>query len=194
MDSESTNPIPVIYQSGYLTIKDYDDEFKLYHLGFPNKEVEEGFVKYLAPFYLSKERKKNAFDVRNFVKDVREGNADQFCKRLRSLFADTPYELVKDLENHYQNIVWVVFKMLNFYSQAEYHTSDGRIDLLVETPKYRYVMEFKLDGTAEEALEQIKSKGYVLPFTTDEKKTFLIGMNFDSETRNIERWVIDCAK
>lgn len=191
VDSESTNPIPVIYQSGYLTIKDYDEEFKLYHLGFPNKEVEEGFVKYLAPFYLSKERKKNAFDVRNFVKDVREGNADQFCKRLKSLFADTPYELVKDLENHYQNIVWVVFKMLNFYSHAEYHTSDGRIDLLIETPKYRYVMEFKLDGTAEQALEQIKSKEYDLPFLMDEKKTYLIGMNFDSETRNIERWIIE---
>ena len=92
VDSESTNPIPVIYQSGYLTIKGYDKEFKLYRLGFPNKEVEEGFVKYLAPFYLSKQRKSNVFDVRNFVSDVRDGNAEQFCKRLKSLFADTPYE------------------------------------------------------------------------------------------------------
>lgn len=191
VDSESTNPIPVIYQSGYLTIKGYDEEFKLYKLGFPNKEVEEGFIKYLAPFYLSKQRKANAFDVRSFTADVREGKPEQFCKRLKSLFADTPYELVKDLENHYQNIVWVVFKILGFYSHAEYHTSDGRIDLLIESPKFRYVMEFKLDGTAEEALEQIKQKDYALPFTMDDKQTFLIGMNFDSETRNIERWVLE---
>lgn len=191
VDAESTNPIPVIYQSGYLTIKDYDKEFKMYRLGFPNQEVEEGFVKFLAPFYLSKQRKANVFDVRSFMADVREGNAEQFCKRLKSLFADTPYELVKDLENHYQNIVWVVFKMLGFYSRAEYHTSDGRIDLLIESLKFRYVIEFKLDGTAEEALQQISSKNYALPFLMDEKKTFKIGMNFDSATRNIEKWVIE---
>lgn len=112
-------------------------------------------------------------------------------KRLKSLFADTPYELVKNLENHYQNIVWVVFKMLGFYTQAEYHTSEGRIDLVIATSDYRYVMEFKLDGTAEEALQQIKDKDYSLPFVMDDKKTFLIGMNFNSETRNIGKYIIE---
>ncbi|MBP3574487.1 MAG: AAA family ATPase, partial [Prevotella sp.] len=176
VEPNSQNPIPVIYQSGYLTIKGYDSEFGDYKLGFPNEEVEEGFVKYLAPFYLSKTQSRSAFDVRSFVSDVRSGKAEQFCVRLKSLFSDTPYELVKDLENHYQNIVWVVFKMLGFYSQAEYHTSNGRIDLVISTPDYRYVMEFKLDGTAEEAMEQIKSKNYSLPFALDNKHTYLIGM------------------
>ena len=191
VEPNSQNPIPVIYQSGYLTIKGYDSEFGDYKLGFPNEEVEEGFVKYLAPFYLSKTHNRSAFDVRSFVSDVRSGKVEQFCVRLKSLFSDTPYELVKDLENHYQNIVWVVFKMLGFYSQAEYHTSNGRIDLVISTPDYRYVMEFKLDGTAEEAIEQIKSKNYSLPFALDNKHTYLIGMNFDSATRNIERYIIE---
>ena len=191
VDSENSNPIPVIYQSGYLTIKGYNSEFEEYSLGFPNKEVEEGFVKYLTPYYLSKERKKNIFDVRNFITEVRSGKAEQFCKRLKVLFSDTPYELVKDLENHYQNIVWVVFKMLGFYSKAEYHTSEGRIDLVVKAPGYTYVMEFKLDGTAEEALQQIKAKDYPLPFSLDEGTVYLIGMNFSHETRNIERYVIE---
>lgn len=190
IDAESKDPIPVIYQSGYLTIKGYKSEFKKYVLGFPNEEVEEGFVQYLTPFYLSKTADKSVFDVEKFAEDVRGGKPEQFCKRLKSLFADTPYELVKNLENHYQNIVWVVFKMLGFYTQAEYHTSEGRIDLVIATTDYRYVMEFKLDGTAEEALLQIKSKDYSLPFVMDEKKTFLIGMNFDSETRNIEKYII----
>ena len=191
IDSENSNPIPVIYQSGYLTIKEYNKRFDEYVLGFPNKEVEEGFVKYLAPYYLSREKRKTVFDVRNFVKDVERGKAESFCQRLKALFSDTPYELVRDLENHYQNIVWVVFKMLGFYTQAEYHTSQGRIDLVIKAPGYTYVMEFKLDGTAEEALTQIKSKDYSLPFSKDDATVYLIGMNFSHETRNIERYVIE---
>ena len=193
IDSEMSNPIPVIYQSGYLTIKGYDAEFSDYILGFPNEEVEQGFIKYLAPFYLSRTENRNAFDVRSFVYDVRGGNVDDFCRRLKALFADTPYEQVKDLENHYQNIVWIVFKIMGFYTQTEYHTSFGRIDLVVKTTEYIYVMEFKLDGTAEETMAQINSKDYSLPFTLDGRKVFKIGMNFSSETRNIERYIIEQA-
>ena len=191
IDSNNSNPIPVIYQSGYLTIKDYDKEYEEYTLGFPNEEVEKGFIKFLAPFYLSKSNSKSSFDIRAFVKDIESGNAEQFCKRMKSLFADTPYELVKDLENHYQNIVWVLFKLLGFYTQAEYHTSNGRIDLLIKTRSYTYVMEFKLDGTAEDALLQIREKDYPLPFSMDKKTVFLIGINFSNDTRNIEKYVIE---
>lgn len=191
VDSESSNPIPVIYQSGYLTIKNYNPRFKKYELGFPNEEVEEGFIEYLAPFYLLKKNKRTGFDISAFVEDVESGKVEQFCKRLKSLFADTPYELVKDLENHYQNLVWIVFKLMGFYTQPEYHTSDGRIDLLIKTPEYIYVMEFKLGGTAEDAMEQIKSKDYSLPFEMDGRKTFRIGMNFSDETRNIEKYLIE---
>lgn len=192
IDAESHDPIPVIYQSGYLTIKDYDNEFKLYRLGFPNEEVEEGFIKYLVPFYLNNRERMSVFDIRSFTTDVREGKPEQLLTRLKSLFASAPYDSTTgDKENHFQNMMWVVFKMMGFYSHAEYHTSDGRIDLLVETPQYRYIMEFKLDGTAEEALQQIKDKDYPLQFTLDDKKTWLMGINFSKETRTIERYVIE---
>ena len=188
---DTDNPIPVIYQSGYLTIKDYDKRFKKYTLGFPNHEVEEGFMNALIPSYLQKKHSNNTFDISQFVLDVEAGETDQFIDRLRSLFADTPYELVKDLENHYQNILWLLFKLMGFYTHAEYHTSRGRIDLLVKTPLYIYVMEFKLDGTAEEAMAQINSKEYSLPFTVENQTVVKIGMNFSKETRNIEKWVIE---
>ena len=199
IDAESTNPIPVIYQSGYLTIKGYDKEFQMYRLGFPNQEVEEGFIKYLAPFYLDNREERSVFDIRSFMSDVREGKVEQFLSRMKSLFASAPYDSVKgDKENHFQNMMWVVFKMMGFYSQTEYHTSDGRIDLLVETPRYRYIMEFKLDGTAEEALQQIKDKNYQLQFfgdslatKKDQGKTYIIGVNFSKETRTIDKWVIE---
>ena len=191
IDAESHDPIPVIYQSGYLTIKGYDNEFKTYLLGFPNEEVEEGFVKYLTPFYLNNTEKRSAFDIEKFTGDVRQGNPEQFLLRLKSLFASAPYDSTTgDKENHFQNMMWVVFKMMGFYSHTEYHTSDGRIDLLVETPLYRYVMEFKLDGTAEEALEQIQSKDYPLQFQFDEKTTWLMGVNFSRDTRTIDRYLI----
>ena len=192
IDAESTDPIPVIYQSGYLTIKGYDTEFQTYTLGFPNEEVETGFVKYLVPFYLNNREKRSVFDVRKFTEDVREGKPEQFLLRLKSLFASAPYDSVTgDKENHFQNMMWVAFKMIGFYSHTEYHTSDGRIDLLVETPLYRYVMEFKLDGTAEEAFQQIHQKDYPLQFSLDDKKTFLVGVNFSMDTRTIDKYVIE---
>lgn len=191
IDADSKDPIPVIYQSGYLTIKGYNERFKRYLLGFPNKEVEEGFVKYLAPYYLNNTDRKSAFDIEKFSVDVESGKPEQFLERLKSLFASAPYDSTTgDKENHFQNMMWVVFKLMGFYSHTEYHTSDGRIDLLIETPLYRYVMEFKLDGTAEEALEQIKSKDYPLQFQFDDKQTFLMGVNFSRESRTIERYVI----
>ncbi|MCQ2344490.1 MAG: ATP-binding protein [Paludibacteraceae bacterium] len=191
IDTESSNPVPVIYQSGYLTIKGYDPELEQYILGFPNREVEEGFVKRLMRSFIDFKATNTPFNVSAFVKDVRAGDTDQFIDRLRSLFADTPYELIRNLENHYQNILWLLFKLMGFYTHAEYHTNRGRIDLLVKTPLYIYVMEFKLDGTAEEAMAQINSKDYSLPFTTEGQTVVKIGMNFDSQTRNIGRWIVE---
>jgi hypothetical protein len=191
VDSQSKNPLPVIYQSGYLTIKDYDPEFGLYQLGFPNKEVENGFLKFILPSYASIDNTQSAFFITNFVKEIRAGKVDDFFKRMSSLFADTPYELVKDLENHYQNVLFIVTKLMGFYVKAEYHTSEGRIDVVLQTDDCTYVMEFKLNGTAEEALAQINDKNYALPFAADNRKLIKIGVNFSSKTRNIERWVVE---
>lgn len=190
IDAVSYNPIPVIYQSGYLTIKEYDPEFKMYTLGFPNQEVEEGFTRYLLPFYTSVKAVDAAFLIQYFVKDIRKGDVDSFLSRLQSFFADTPYELIRNLEVHYQNVLFIVFKLVGFYVQAKYHTSRGRIDLVLQTDRYIYVMEFKLTGTATEALQQIEDKQYALPFTSDTRTLFKIGVSFDNETRNIAEWKI----
>ena len=191
IDSTSDNPIPVIYQSGYLTIKGYDVEFGNYRLGFPNNEVEEGFIKFLLPFYASVNTVEASFEIQKFVREIRSGDYESFFRRLQSFFADTPYELVRDLELHYQNVLFIVFKLVGFYVKAEYHTSEGRVDLVLQTDRFIYVMEFKLNGTAEEALRQINEKHYALPFERDGRELFKIGVNFSAETRNIEKWLVE---
>ncbi len=190
IDATSANPVPVIYQSGYLTIKDYDADFGIYTLGFPNAEVEEGFMKYLLPFYAAPGNVDAPFIIQDFVRDVEAGRTEDFLRRLRSFFADTPYELVREQENHYQNVLFILYKLLGMHVRAEYHTSAGRIDMVLQTAGYTYVMEFKLDRTAEEALQQIEAKDYALPFSTDGTEVIRVGVNFSSATRNIEKWVI----
>lgn len=150
----------MIYQSGYLTIKGYDERFGIYRLGFPNREVEVG-------------------------------DYDSFFRRLQSCFADTPYKMVRELELHYQNVLFIVFKLVGFYVKVEYHTVRGRVDLVLQTDRFIYVMEFKLDGTAEEALRQINEKRYAPPFELDGRKLFKVGVNFSVETSNIEKWIVE---
>ena len=191
IDSESTNPIPVIYQSGYLTIKGYDEEFGMYRLGFPNREVEEGFVRFLLPYYANVNKVESPFEIQKFVREVRSGDYNSFFRRLQSFFADTTYEVIRDQELHYENVLFIVFKLVGFYAKVEYHTSEGRIDLVLQTDKFIYIMEFKLNGMAEEALQQINDKHYALPFEMDERKLFKIGVNFSAETRNIEKWIVE---
>ena len=127
------------------------------------------------------------FEIQKFVREVRFGDYDSFFRRLQSFFADTTYEVIREQELHYENVFFIVFKLVGFYTQVEYHTSKGRIDLVLQTDKFIYVIEFKLDGTAEEALQQIHDKHYALPFASDRRKLFKIGVNFSAETRNIEK-------
>ena len=190
IDAASTNPIPVIYQSGYLTIKGYIPEPRIYELGFPNREVEEGFMNFLLPYYTPIQESESGFAIWDFISDVKSGDIDGFMERLQSFLADCPYELAKDIELHYQNVLFIVFRLAGLYTKVEYHTSRGRIDLVLQTDSYVYVMEFKLDGSAEQALQQIEDKQYALPFAKDSRKVYTIGVNFSSETRNIERWIV----
>ena len=185
------NPLPVIYQSGYLTIKGYDREYGLFSLGFPNKEVEEGFLRFLMPYYTDIDKSRSMFEIRSFVSDIKSGNIDGFMKRLQSFLAGCNYELALDIERHYQNVLYIVFRLAGFYTQVEYRTSDGRVDLVLQTKDYVYIMEFKLDGSAEDALAQIEDKRYARQFSMDFRKIYKIGVNFSSQTRNIERWVVD---
>ena len=190
IDTSSTNPVPVIYQSGYLTIKGYIPEPRIYELGFPNREVEEGFIKFLLPYYTPLHETESGFAIWDFINDVKSGNINGFMERLQSFLADCPYELAKDAELHYQNVLFIVFRLAGLYTQVEYHTSRGRIDLVLQTDSYVSVMEFKLDGSAEQAIAQIEEKQYALPFAGDSRKVYTIGVNFSSETRNIDKWLV----
>lgn len=146
------------------------------------------------PFYTRFNKLEASFEIQKFVREIESGEIDSFFRRLQSFFADTPYELVKDLELHYQNVLFIVFKLVGFYVKAEYHTSHGRIDLIMQTDKFIYVMEFKLDGTAEAALKQINEKQYAQPFAADNRLLFKIGVNFSAKTRNIEQWIVETEK
>ena len=190
VDSMSTNPIPVIYQSGYLTIKGYDERFKKYLLGFPNKEVEEGFINFLLPLYTSA-GSDSPFLVDEFVKDVEAGKPEQFMRRMKAFFADTSYQVVGNAELYFQNAMYLVFKIMGFYTQVERPTSDGRIDAVIQTPDYIYIVECKLDRSADEALAQIADSGYAEPFAMDRRKLYKIGVNFSSETRGVEEWKVE---
>ena len=184
------NPIAVLYQSGYLTIKSCDKRFGTYRLDYPNEEVKEGFVNFLLPYYSYSKSAKHTTIISQFVMSLEKGDADRFMQLMQSLMADTPYELIRDLENHYQNVMYIITKLMGLYIQAEYRTSRGRIDLLIGTDKYVYIIELKLDGSAEEALSQINAKDYALPFSVDGREVVKIGANVTSETRNLERWVM----
>ena len=190
IDIASYNPIPVIYQSGYLTIKGYDEEFGMYTLGFPNKEVEEGFMRYLLPFYTTVKEGETAFQLKNFVTDLRKGNPEGFLRRLQTFFYGVPNELTGGVERYYQNVLFIVCRLMGLYVQAEYHTSYGRADMILQTKDYIYIFEFKLDGSVEEALQQIESQGYARPFEMDRRKLVKIGVNFDSRTRSMDKWKI----
>lgn len=190
VDSMSTNPIPVIYQSGYLTIKGYDERFKKYRLGFPNKEVEEGFLNFLLPLYTSAGNN-SPFMVDEFVQDVESGNPERFMQRMKAFFADTSYQVVGNAELYFQNAMYLVFKIMGFYTQVERPTSDGRIDAVIQTPDYIYIIECKLDRTADEALRQINDSDYAAPFAMDKRCIYKIGVNFSSQTRGVEQWIIE---
>ena len=190
IDIMDENPLPLLYQSGYLTLKSYDERFDSFILGFPNREVEQGFIKYLLPFYTPKTDKKSTFVIARFVKDVENGDAEGFMHRLQDFFADGDYQVVGDTEKYFQNTLYVFFRLLGFYVNVERHTSNGRMDVLIQTPDYIYILELKVNQTAAVALQQIEEKGYALPFASDPRQLFRIGINFSTDTKLIDDWQI----
>lgn len=190
IDSISTNPIPAMYQSGYLTITGYDERFKKYLLGFPNREVEEGFFNFLLPLYTSA-GDSSQFMVDEFIRDVEAANVEQFMKRLTTFFASTNYQVAGNAELYFQNALYLIFKIMGFHIQVEFPTSDGRIDVIMQTADYIYIIECKLDGSADEALRQIEEKQYAAPFAMDKRRLIKIGINFSSKTRGVESWRVE---
>ena len=190
IDALDSNPIPVIYQSGYLTIKDYDEEFKEYTLTYPNQEVEEGFTSYLLKHYAGKSTEYSPNFVKEFVKDLRKGNINGFMQRMAAMLSDTSYEIVGKEELYFQNTFFLISRMLGFYTEVERTTSNGRIDMIIKTKDYIYIFEFKMDQSAETALQQIEAKNYAAPFANDSCQLFKIGVNFSRANRCINDWKI----
>ena len=190
IDILDENPLPLLYQSGYLTIKDYDTRFRSYRLGFPNREVEEGFVKYLVPYYSPNKEEKSHLFVRHFVRDIEDGQAESFMRRLEQFFAGGDYQVSGKAELYFQNVLFVLFKLLGFYVDVERHTTDGRMDILMQTRDYIYILELKIDQSADVALQQIEDKHYAVPFAADPRKLYKIGVSFSSETRRLASWKI----
>lgn len=191
LDLDDPNQEALFYQTGYLTIKKYDPDFDILTLGLPNKEVTDGFMNFLMPKYVRLHTKSSEVLVRDFVLDLRKGDAEEFMKRLQSFFADVSYDMEMDNERNLHNAFLILVKLLGLYVSTEYRTSNGRIDLLIKTDKYIYIIELKLDRSAQEALDQINAKNYKLPFATDGRKIIKIGINFSTKTRTISDWIIE---
>ncbi len=185
------DPLPAFYQTGYLTIKGYDRELQRYELDYPNREVKEGFLKFLMESYLPRIASRRGFSVQDFVIAVRDGEADKFMDKMESLIAAIPYSDRGSAEAHFQNAVYLLFTLMGYFTQMEMRTSSGRIDLRVETARYIYIFEFKVDSTAQAALDQIRSKKYWLGDAQSGKEIILIGANFDTTTRSLTDYLID---
>ena len=183
-------PLPMIYQSGYLTIKDCDLDMNAYLLDFPNNEVKNGFVSMVAADYLNTSTDASSW-VLDAVKSLRIADLEQFRKHLTSFLADIPYsmrrkETERERERYFHYTFYLLMRMVSVYTvYTEKQQSEGRVDCIVETPGYIYIFEFKLDGTADEALAQIEERGYARPYEADSRKLFKVGTVFSSETGTI---------
>ena len=184
------NPVPLFYQTGYLTIKDYDKEYREYRLGFPNEEVKDGFLNFIYSYYVPVNPASGNTRISTLSRALKAGKPEEFMKTLSSLFADTTYQIQGDAEKDFQYAMYIILELLGEHVEAERHTSDGRIDLLIRTKEFIYIIEIKTDKSAAEALAQIDDKGYARPFADDPRKIFRIGVNFSTAKRCIDDWKI----
>ena len=189
-------PLPMIYQSGYLTVKEYDIDTRYYLLDFPNEEVRSGFIDMLASSYFSSGEMVSSW-IFNVNRDLRGGKIEEFMRKMTSLLSSVTYRFQRkqdafECERYFQYTFYLIMQMIGHYNtMVEKETSEGRIDCVVECPDYVYVMEFKMDGSAQSALEQIRERGYTKPYLADKRKVFSIGVNFSSEKGTIEEYVFE---
>ena len=191
MDDEHMDPIPVLFQSGYLTLSGYDAELG-YRLDFPNEEVERGFFNFLMPYYTSLIKSNVRSFLNRLTASLRQGRPDECLETLQGMLSGKSYMIAGgDKEVHFQNTLYLIFTMLGYNVQVEQATSQGRMDVTIRTRDYIYVIELKLDKSAEEALRQIREMQYARAFQSDPRRVFLVGVNFSSETRTVESWVVE---
>jgi hypothetical protein len=190
-DIENMAAEPLLYQSGYLTIADYNETAQQYALDYPNEEVRSCFARSLLNHYLSGSGASAISLNGKLGEALYKGDVDGAMNALRRFLAAIPYDIVRESENYYQTAIFLIFKMLGYNCRAEVRIAAGRIDTLVEMPDSVYCFEFKLDGSADKALAQIDTKEYLLPWEGSGKKLYKIGVDFEAEKRNIGEWKYD---
>ena len=189
---DSLDLIPLLYQSGYLTIADYSAQRRRYTLAFPNEEVKYAFLESLMPAYIPSATAGSGLDIFTFEEHIENGDLDDIRDFLTALFARIPYTSADTTFEHYfQTVIYLVFTLLGQFVDCEMHTFTGRIDCRVQTQDYIYLFEFKRDESAEKALQQINDKDYTLPFAADSRKLYKIGVSFDSEKRILADWKVE---
>ena len=187
---EMTDALPLLFQSGYLTIKKYEPMFQEYTLGIPNKEVRNGLLNSLIPHYVNPRRSDNNAFLLGFCKAVYRNDIEAALEHMRTYMATIPYDLENHSEKHYLTIFYLMFSFLNIYIRTEVKSAIGRADAVMHMPDTIYVFELKVDKSAEEALAQIDEKGYMLPYHSEGKQLVKIGISFDSTQRTIRDWKI----
>lgn len=188
---ENPDPIPLYYQTGYLTICGFRKDYRIYSLKFPNDEVKYGFLHSLVPEILGFREEENPLTLVYLMDDLRKGDIDSFIRRLISLFASIPYPAgkVPEYEHEWGGQIVLLLQLMGAHADCEVHSATGRADCVVKTSEFIYVFEFKVGGTAEEALRQIDEKGYANPYAADRRKLYKIGVAFSKEKRNISDWI-----
>ena len=191
VDSYRVNPIPLLYQTGYLTIKDANPDFGTCRLGFPNREVKNGFLRMQLALYVPEVESigSNVLILRLY-RAIEAGKPEEMMKLLDGLFAGQNYQIQDKAEKNVQYAMSIIFNLLGQHVHTECQTSNGRIDLFIENKDYIYIIELKIDASADEALQQIEDKGYARPYVADPRKLFKIGIDFSTQTRRIEEWKI----
>lgn len=188
----SRNPVVTLYQAGYLTISHYNPELAQYTLDYPNREVKESFLEFLLEKYTDDGNQRTDFEITRFVEEIRNGRIGDFMTRISSMVASVPYREKGEVpEAHFQSVVYMIFTLLGFYTEMEDRTSSGRIDITVRTADLVYIFEFKVDCSAQTAMDQIKEKRYWLKFAASGCRIFLIGANFDPATKTISDYLAE---
>ena len=189
--AENPDPIPLLYQTGYLTILDFDEDAGIYTLGFPNNEVRYGLLSSMMPAYMPNTNAALGKDVLSIRRYLESGDLEMLQYALTALYSGIPYTGNSvEYEAYFQSVIYILFTLLGQYVRCEVHSARGRADCIVETKNYIYLFEFKRDKSADEALEQIERNGYALPYAADPRKLYRIGVNFDSQSRNISDWKV----
>lgn len=188
-------PLPMIFQSGYLTIKNYNFQFNTFLLDFPNNEVKNGFLTMLATSYLKPQEEMGTW-IRSVVMTLQEGDTDRLRTLFTSFLASIPYTMRRkegeaERERYFQYTFYLIMRLVSVYTvYVEKAQSQGRVDCVVETPQYVYIFEFKLDGTAAEALQQIEDRGYAREYAADARQLYRVGVGFSSETGTVSDWAV----